>query len=583
MDTLEQRRAELRAALAEQWEYELRESPEFATMIGDYRYNDRWSDLSLAHIYEEKRDLAAWLARFEAIGTGGFSEQESLSHSLMVRKLREELEGFEFKEFEMPVDQLDGLHILLPQFVTLMPFATVKHYEDYLGRLQALPTTLGQIVDLLRQGERDGLMPPRYLLEKTVGQCRNIAGPTGEENVFGRPVARMPEELAPAESERLRAEILAVIDQQVRPAYSRLAEFIAADYAPKGRTEMGVWSLPDGEARYRFAVRHLTTTDMDPEEIHQLGLEEVARVEAEQAGIARRLGFPDLAACRAALQTDRNLFATSRDQLLELQRGYIQQMEKKLPSLFGLLPGVPLEVRPVQAFREKEAAPAEYYPGTPDGRRPGVVYVNTCDYEQRSLAGIESTAYHEGVPGHHLQLSIAQTLPQLPAFRQHAHFGAYIEGWALYAECLGKEVGFYQDPHSDFGRLSNELLRATRLVLDTGVHWKRWSREQMVDYFRAHSSEDEPDLQAEVDRYIVLPAQALTYKLGELEIVRLRERARAALGARYDVRTFHDKILDGGALPLDVLAERIGGWIEGQIRAGEAGAAPSGAGGEERS
>ncbi len=309
-------------------------------------------------------------------------------------------------------------------------------------------------------------------------------------------------------------------------------------------------------------MRHLTTTDMDPDEVHELGLREVARVEAEQEAIAKRLGYPDLAALRAALKTDRAFFATSPEQLVSEHKRYIDQMEAKLPDLFGLLPAIPLDVRPVQAYREKEASGAEYHSGTPDGSRPGVVYVNTGDYEQRSIVGIEAVAYHEGVPGHHLQVAIAETLPALPPFRQHAYYGAYTEGWALYAERLGKEIGFYEGEISDFGRLSNELLRAVRLVLDTGVHHRRWSREQMVDYFRAHTDEPEPELQAEVDRYIVLPAQALTYKLGELEILRLRERARTELGPRFDLRAFHDRLLDGGALPLDVLAERVETWIE---------------------
>jgi uncharacterized protein (DUF885 family) len=565
MESLEQRRERLKTAIAEEWEYELRESPEFATMIGDYRYNDRWSDLSLDHIEEHKRDLTAWLARFEAMDTTAFPGQEALDHSLMVRKLRESLEEFEFNDFEMPVDQMDGVHLLLAQLISLMPFDTGKQYEDYLTRLRALPQVVDQVIELLKQGERDRLMPPRYLLEKTVEQCRSIAEPAGEANVFGRPVAEMPEGIAIQDRERLGAEILAVVDGYVRPAYRRLADFIAVEYAPKGRTEMGIWSLPDGDRRYRFAVKQLTTTDVDPDAIHELGLREVARIEAEQAAIATNLGFSDLVTFRKSIKTDPRLFPTSREQILAAHGRYLRQMEAKLPSLFGLLPGAKLEVRPVQEYREKEAAGAEYHPGTPDGSRPGVVYVNTCAHEQRSLAGIESTAYHEGVPGHHLQVSIAQTLPELPAFRQHAYYGAYTEGWALYSERLGKELGFYEDPYSDFGRLSNELLRAVRLVLDTGVHHKRWTREQMVEYFRAHSSEDEPDLQAEVDRYIVLPAQALTYKLGELEILRLRDRAQEALGSRFDLRAFHDKLLDGGALPLDVLGERIESWIAGQL------------------
>jgi uncharacterized protein (DUF885 family) len=419
-----------------------------------------------------------------------------------------------------------------------------------------------QLIELMHQGATDRLMPPRFLLEKTAAQCRGIAEPAGVDNVYGRPVVGMPGAIGPAEQERLIAEVVAAIDDHVRPAYRRLADFIAGEYAPQGRTEMGIWSLPDGDSRYRLAMRHLITTDMDPDEIHELGLREVARVEAEQEAIAKRLGYPDLAALRAALKTDRAFFATSPEQLVSEHKRYIDQMEAKLPDLFGLLPAIPLDVRPVQAYREKEASGAEYHSGTPDGSRPGVVYVNTGDCEQRSIVGIEAVAYHEGVPGHHLQVAIAETLPALPPFRQHAYYGAYTEGWALYAERLGKEIGFYEGEISDFGRLSNELLRAVRLVLDTGVHHRRWSREQMVDYFRAHTDEPEPELQAEVDRYIVLPAQALTYKLGELEILRLRERARTELGPWFDLRAFHDRLLDGGALPLDVLAERVETWIE---------------------
>jgi uncharacterized protein (DUF885 family) len=573
MTTLEQRRRELTEAIAEEWEYELRESPEFATTIGDYRYNDRWSDLSLEHVDERKRDLSAWLARFRAIDTGGFPPGEQLHHRLMVRSLEERLEDIEFKSHEMPVDQLDGIHLVLAQFVAIAPFDSAVHYEEYIVRLHALPKLLDQVTEVLGQGRKDRLMPPRYLLEKTVEQCRAIAEPAGEANVFGRPGAEIPESVPRADRERIRAELVKAVDGLVRPAYSKLADFLATEYAPAGRTKPGIWSLPDGDARYRFAVRRFTTTDLDPQTIHELGLEEVARVEAEQAAIAQSLGFSDLRSFRISLRSDPRLVPGSRQEILDVYRRYVQQMNEALPSLFGLLPTCPFELRPVQEYREKEAAGAEYYPGTPDGSRPGIVYVNTGDHGHRTLAGAEATAYHEAIPGHHLQVSIAQTLPDMPPFRQHAYYGAYTEGWALYAERLGKEIGFYEDPYSDFGRLSEELLRAARLVLDTGLHHKRWTRQQAVDYFREHSSADEPDLQAEVDRYIVLPAQALTYKLGQLEILKLRARAQTELGPRYDVRAFNDKILDGGALPLDVLGERVGAWIE-QQRAVPRGASP---------
>jgi uncharacterized protein (DUF885 family) len=320
----------------------------------------------------------------------------------------------------------------------------------------------------------------------------------------------------------------------------------------------------NGEAIARIAIHQNTTTDMDPAAIHELGLKEVARIESEQLAIAKKLGFADLKSFRASLPTNPKLTPTSGQQILDTYKHYIAQMQVELPKLFGLLPKTAVEVRPTQPFREKEAASADYSQGTPDGSRPGIVYVNTSNYQHRSLISAESTSYHEGVPGHHMQISIAQTLPELPTFRQQAGYTAYVEGWALYSERLGKDIGFYQDPYSDFGRLSDELLRAARLVLDTGVHYKHWNRQQMLDFFHAHTSEDEPDIQAETDRYIAVPGQALAYKLGQLKILELRERAKTELGSKYDIRAFHDEILNGGALPLDVLDARVTAWIAAQ-------------------
>ena len=561
---LDQRRSQFKQLLADQWEYNLRENPELATSIGDYRYNDRWSDLSLAHVADHRHHLAEWLAKFEAVDSSGFAEQEQLSEQLMVRDLKEEIEGIDLKTYLMPIDQFNGVHLGTAQFVAVMPFDTTKHYEDYLSRLRKLPTLFDQVVEVLKQGARDNLMPPQFLLEKTVSQCRNIAKPAGEQNAFGQPVTQFPKSVSPADRKRLHDAILAAIDNEVRPAYTKLADFLATEYAPKGRTEPGVWALPGGDALYRYDIRDLTTTNMDPAQIHELGLKEVERIEREQLAIAKKLGFSDLKSFRTHVKTDPKVFATSPEEIVTRYRGYIDQMRPELPKLFGLLPKAPLEVREMQAFRAKEAAAADYQPGTPDGSRPGIVWINTSDYAHRSLLTAESTSYHEGIPGHHMQISVAQTLPELPPFRQHAFFSAYIEGWALYAERLGKDIGFYQDPYSDYGRLSDEMLRAIRLVVDTGVHYKHWTRQQMVDYFHEHSSDDEPDIQAEVDRYIAWPAQALGYKLGQLEILKLRASAENQLGNHYDIRKFHDEVLDGGALPLDVLDQRVTGWIEAQ-------------------
>jgi uncharacterized protein (DUF885 family) len=561
---LDARRQQLKQLLADEWEYELKESPEEATAIGDYRYNDHWSDASLAHVQQQKHDSQQWIARFEAIDDTGFPEQEKLNRSLMLRNLKQNIESIDLKTYEMPIDQFNGVHLQLAQFIAAIPFDSTIHYEDYLNRLHLMPQLFDQVIEILKQGEKDGLMPPRFLLEKTVTQCKSIAEPAGEASAFGQPVAKFPDSVPAADRKRLHDAIVAAVDNEVRPTYNKLADFLATEYAPKGRTEPGVWALPGGDALYRFDILQSTTTHMDPEAIHELGLREVARIEGEQLVIAKKLGFSDLKSFRASLKTNPKLIPTSREQILDKYRGYLAGMEPELPKLFGLLPKTKVEVRPVEEFREKEAAGASYFQGTPDGSRPGFIYVNTGDFAHRSLLSVESTAYHEGIPGHHMQISIAQTLPELPPFRQQGGNSGYVEGWALYSESLGNELGFSQDPYSDFGRLTDEMLRAVRLVVDTGVHSKHWTRQQMVDFFHEHSNQDEPDLQAETDRYIAWPGQALAYKLGQLEILKLRERTKAELGSKFDIRAFHDEILNGGALPLDILEERVDGWIAAQ-------------------
>ncbi len=565
---LQTRRQALNKLLDEQWQYNLKESPEFATIIGDYRYNDKVSDLSLAHIEQQRQDAEAFLKRFEAIDTTGFPEQEALNKELMVRGLKENLETVSLKLYLMPLDQFNGIHLGMAQFVSLAPFDSAKHYDDFITRLHQMPRMMDQVTEILEEGKKQHYMPPKFLLEKVVVQIRSIAEPAGEANAFGQPATRIPASIPADEHQRLHDALVKVVDTEVRPAYTKLANYVEKDYAPYGRTQEGLWALPNGDALYRFAVRQQTTTDMTPEAIHELGLREVERIHAEMLTIAKSQGFADRQSFQASLKTNKKLIPTSREDLLNAYRAYIADMQPELPKLFGLLPKTKVEVKPVQEYREKEAAAAEYNQGTPDGSRPGVVYVNTGDFAHRSKLTIESTAYHEGVPGHHMQIAIAQTLPGLPPFRQQAQYTAYVEGWALYAERLGKDIGFYKDPLSNYGRLSDELLRACRLVLDTGVHYKHWTREQMVQYFRENSNEDEPDIQAETDRYIVLPGQALAYKVGQLKILELRTLAQKELGPKYDIRAFHDEILNGGALPMDVLETRVKGWIA-RVKAGQ--------------
>jgi uncharacterized protein (DUF885 family) len=508
-----------------------------------------------------EKQLKEFQRRLNAIDATGFAEQDQLNKALLERKFHDGLEDISLKSYEMPVDQFNGIQLELAQLPTLAPLDTVKHYEDYLARLREFPRAIDQIIEMLRQGKKDRLMPPKFLLEEAAKQCDSIAAPAGEANSFAIPVQKFPAGISTEDQKRLRDAILKAIDTQVRPAYLKLAKFIKDDYAPKGRTDPGEWALPNGDARYRAAVREMTTTDMTPEQVYELGMENVKENEAEMNSIAKRQGFADWKGYGAAIQNDPKLMPTSREDALSKFGGFITQMRPKLPELFGLLPKAKLEVVPVEAYREKEAALASYQGGTPDGSRPGKVYVNTADYKNFSIPSMECIAYHEGIPGHHMQLSIQQELTDLPDFRKHSFYTAYIEGWALYAERLGKEVGFYQDPNNDFERLASELFRSTRLVEDTGVHYKRWTRDQMVQFFHDHSLETEADLQAETDRYITWPGQALSYKIGQLKLLELRKRAQDQLGAKFDIRAFHDEMLRGGAMPLDVLDARTDAWI----------------------
>ncbi|MEQ1344094.1 DUF885 domain-containing protein [Acinetobacter seifertii] len=554
----------LNQLLQEQWEYTLKNNPETATTLGDLRYNDRWTESSKNQIEKDKKTTQNFLKRFEAIDSTGFSATDQLNKDLMIYQLKETLKSYDLKLYEMPFNQMWGLHLQFPGFISSIPFNNTKQYQDYIARLKQIPIILDQGIQLAKQGQKDGLMPPKYLIEKVAKQINSIATPAGKDSVFASPLKQFPNNISKAEQERLSREILQAIDQNVRPAYQKLGTFIQKDYLPHGRQHEGIWSLPNGDELYRFYVENNTTTLESPENIHQLGLKEVARIEAEMLKIAKAQGFNDLKSFQQSLKTNPAVFPKSREEILEIYRGYIAQMQPELPKLFGLLPKNKVEVLPVEQYREKEAAGAEYHQGTPDGSRPGQVYVNTGDFSERSKISMEATAYHEAIPGHHMQIDIAQNLPNLPMFRKQPNHTAYIEGWALYAEQLGKDVGFYKDPLSDYGRLSSELFRACRLVVDTGVHYKKWTRQQMIDFMREHSALDEPDIQAEADRYIAIPAQALAYKMGQLKILELRELAKQELGDRFDIKAFHDMVLNAGTLPLNILDARIKNWIKEQ-------------------
>jgi len=559
--TIETRRAQLNSAIAQEWEYELRVHPEMATYIGDNRYNDRLSDNSAEFYAQDLEHARQTLQQIESIAADGFPEQEKLNKLLMVRSLSEQIESSGFRDWEMPVDQFNGAHLGYAALPSSTPFRSVKDYDDYLSRLRQLPRVFDEITANMRLGLRDGLVSPRYLLEKVAVQAQDIADKPLNGSPFTAPVFKFPAGISEPDQKRLQDAVLAAVKSQVAPAYSTFADFVRTQYAPRGRTEFGIWALPEGDARYRFDVRQMTTTDLSPDEIHQMGLKQVSEIETAMLELARRQGFSDLASFNQHIRQDRDLYAKSGQQLLGLYQHYTDQMYAKLPQLFGHLPKNKLEVIPMEAFRAADSVPADYSPGAGDGSRPGRINVNEYDPQHRLLLNVEAIAYHEGIPGHHLQFSIAQELPSLPPFRRFASYNAYSEGWAFYAERLGKEAGFYQDPYSEYGRLENEMWRSVRLVVDTGVHYKHWSRQQMVDFFRQHTAMDEPNIQTEVDRYIAWPGQALAYKLGQMKIIELRQRAHESLGDKFDLRAFHDAVLADGPLPLDVLETRINAWI----------------------
>jgi uncharacterized protein (DUF885 family) len=560
----ESRRKALDDLFTQIWEDRLSHSPEFASTIGDKRFNDQLTDYSVDAYNQQLARGRDYLRRLGEIDTGGLSDQEVLSKDLMVRQLIEDQEESAFKPWEMPVNQFNGLHLSLPQLVPRLNFATAKDYDDYIARLNKVPAAFRQVSDNMLTGIDDQRVPPKYLLEKVLVQVNALLAQKPGDSPFAQPLKKFPTTLPAADQTRIHDEVIAAITKQVYPAYQRFARFLQATYIPAGRADPGVWSLPDGDAYYAFRVKQSTTTDLTPAQIHKIGEDEVSRDEADMLVIAKKLGYADVAALRAAISANPKLHPTSRDALLDLYRADIDKMRPKLPELFGRLPKAPLTVEAVPAFMEKDQAPAYYEQGTPDGSRPGTVFVNTYDFEHRSLANVESVAYHEGLPGHHLQISIAQELTGLPQFRKYLHYTAYTEGWGLYAEHLGKDIGFYQDPYSDFGRLEADVFRGVRLVVDTGVHSEHWTRQQMVDYFHAHSGLDDATVNAECDRYIAWPAQALGYKLGQLKILELRARAEKALGPKFDLRAFHDQVVDSGALPLDVLDARITAWIQNQ-------------------
>lgn len=542
----------------QEYREELRTSPETETALGDYSQNAKLDDYSLAASARQNATDRWYLAKIRSVSPEGFPENDRISNELFVKMLEQRLTDYELKNYEMPVTQMDGIQIRLADLPNLVPLDTVQHYLDYIARLRQIPRVLQQTIQVLRQGEKDGLMPPRVLLEQVAAECQQVI----RANPFLEPTKKYPAAIENADQERLTRAVTKAVNEDVLPAYRSFGKFINESYAPHARLSIGLSALPNGSRRYQQAIEEQTSTEMTPGQIHELGLSEVARIKNLLTQIARQQGFADLQSYRAALNSDPKYIPVSASQIVDDFRQYATRMQQKLPELFDSYPVTPVEVQSVSAAETDGGT--HFIPGTPDGSRPARIVVATSDFARRRLFTDETIAYHEGIPGHLLQVSIQQHLRDLPEFRQQMFNAAYAEGWAAYAEALGKEIGFFQDPGSDYGRLNTELLRAVRLVVDTGIHAQGWTREQALAYLRDSGAVDTPMVASEVDRYIAWPAQGLSYKLGQLKILELRRRAQQQLGFRFDIRKFHEEILGAGNLPLDVLEERVNLWIARQ-------------------
>ena len=538
-----------------QFAEDLAASPETRSAMGDHSGDDQLDDYSLAGVERGHRRDLAYLTRLHAISDDNLAEQDKLSHDLMIRELKQRVTDFELKNYEMPLNQYSGIHISLADIPNSVPLDSLARYESYTARLRQIPRVLAQVTELLRAGERDGLTPPALLLRQVPDQCRGVVA----EDPFIKPASAFPATVGAQDRKRLSTEIMFVTSTQVLPAYRRFCAFIETEYAPHGRASIGLTSLPDGPRRYQTAIEEETTTNLTPDQIYTLGLSEISRISDGLARIARRAGYADLVSYRTALNRDPKYVPTSAEQIVDDFRRYVAQMEPRLPQAFLNYPRTRLIVEAIPASQPQGGT--HHVDGSPDGSRAGRIVVATSNFAHRKLLSDEAQAYHEGVPGHELQVSIQQRLNGLPRFRSEIRNSAYVEGWAVYTEGLAKELGFFQDPASDYGRLNLELLRAVRLVVDTGIHARGWSRDQAVAYFRQSGCADEPTIQSEVDRYIALPAQGLSYKIGQLEILELRARAEKALGSRFDLRQFHDVVLGAGSLPLPLLDARVQAWI----------------------
>ena len=554
-------RERLHRLFAADWDYAMREYPEAATWFGHPRHHGRWTDLSLAAIERRNCELEHSARAAASLDRAKLDPPDVAHLELFERTTAEALEARRFRAELMPVSQMEGVQQSAAQLLAMMPAASAAQYADILGRLRGLPALVDQTIDLLRAGLAAGLTPPRITLRDVPQQVRNQIVDDPTQSPMLAAFRRVPDALA-AERDRLREEAVAAYAGGIVPAFRRLLAYLEAEYIPRTRESIAASDLPDGAEYYAFKVRQSTTTRLRPEEIHEIGMGEVRRLRREMDGVIAATGYTgSFADFVSFLRTDPRFFFTRAEDLLVAYRDICKRADPELPRLFGTLPRLPYGVVPVPAYAEKSQTTAYYEPGSPAAGRPGLFFANTYDLRARPRWEMEALSLHEAVPGHHLQIALAQEMADMPEFRKNSFYTAYVEGWGLYAESLGGEMGFYTDPYARFGQLTYEMWRAIRLVVDTGMHALGWSRQRAIDFFVENAGKAAHDIVVEIDRYIVWPGQALAYKIGELKIKELRALAARELGDAFDVRAFHDRVLGEGALPLDVLEARVRAWI----------------------
>ena len=564
---------QVNALFDEYFEASLELNPIQSTFLGERRYNDRLpNSLSAEHREKQRAFEQTWLDRIRTIDADALAGQDRLSYDMFVREREEELAGFAFPSHLQPVNQfynIASMFAMLGSGTNAQPFQTVEDYDNWLKRLAQFPVLMDQAIANMREGMATGVVQPRVLMEKAVPQIRAHVVDDVETSVFYKPVQAMPDAIQGADRERLTAAYRAAVADTVVPAYRKLAEFIEAEYLPASRDTVGMSALPNGRDWYAYQVRSVTTTDLTPEQIHEIGQNEVKRILGQMDEVQKRVGFEGTREeFFEFLGSDPQFYFKTEKELLDGYEKMRGQVGPQLARLFASAPKAPFEIRAVEAFRAASASAASYQRPSEDGTRAGIFYVNAANLNARPSWAMMSLYLHEAEPGHHYQLAMQQELPDLPKFRRFGGYTAYTEGWGLYAESLGEELGAYDDPYQYYGRLAAELWRAIRLVSDTGLHALGWTREQTLEFMRANSPEPEERMVAEAERFMAIPGQALAYKIGELKIRELRTRAEKALGDRFDVREFHAQVLNEGAVPLDVLEAKIDRWIGAQAPAG---------------